>query len=288
MISNVLIVGLGGVGSVYASKIKDAKILLDKNRLKKYINTPTEINGQKYKFDYVTSENPFNADLIIIATKFYNLDEVLENIKKFVSKNTIIISLLNGISSEEIISKQYSEATVVQSYLICNSIIRQNRKIIHDDFNKIVIDKNQDLEQFFKVNNINYEISKDIKSDLWQKFMLNIIANQLSAVTFKTFGEMNSLSKVKSLLPKILEEVIHIAKAEGINTPETLAQQAITTFKNMAPYGKTSMLQDIENNKQTEIDAFAGTVIKLGEKYNIPTPYNNVFYFLLSQHGLEK
>ena len=56
----------------------------------------------------------------------------------------------------------------------------------------------------------------------------------------------------------------------------------------MAPYGKTSMLQDIENNKQTEIDAFAGTVIKLGEKYNIPTPYNNVFYFLLSQHGLEK
>ena len=82
MISNVLIVGLGGVGSVYASKIKDAKILLDKNRLKKYINTPTEINGQEYKFDYVTSENSFNADLIIIATKFYNLDEVLEIYKK--------------------------------------------------------------------------------------------------------------------------------------------------------------------------------------------------------------
>lgn len=282
MINNVLIVGLGGVGAVYASKIKNSKVLLNKERIARYKNNPTKINGQEYDFDYVTVDNSFDADLIIITTKFYNLDEVLKDIKNFVTQNTIILSLLNGVSSEDIIAKVYPQSIIVPSYLICNSIIRHGREITHDDVNKIVMEHNQSLEEFFSLNNINYEVSTDIKASMWQKFMLNIIANQLSAVTGKTFGEMNSLKCTDSLLSKILEEVVLIAKAEGVENPEILAQNAIMTFKNMAPYGKTSMLQDIENNRQTELDAFAGTVIKLGKKHNIPTPYNDLFYLLLN------
>lgn len=282
MIKNVLIVGFGGVGAVYASKIPNVNILVDNKRLEYYKKNPTVINDKKYNFNYITHNNGYPMDLIIISVKFYNLSQVLDDLARFIDKNTKIISLINGISSEDIIRDKYPEATIIPSYLICNSIIRKDRNIIHDDVNKIVTDKNSELEEFFNSNNINYEIVKDIKSSMWQKFMLNIIANQLSAVTRKTFGEMNDLAYIEDLLWKILNEVIEIAKSEEVNNPKNLAKNAINTFRNMAPYGKTSMLQDIENEKPTEIDAFAGTIIKLGNKYNIKTPYNNLFKYLIS------
>ena len=285
MIKNVLIAGLGGVGAVYASQIEKTdkvNVLVDSKRLEFYINNPTFINGEKFEFNYITSASPSPMDLIIIAVKYYNLDEILESLNGFINSNTRIISLINGISSESIIKQRYPDAVVIPSYLICNSIIRTGRSIVHDGVNKIVMDEDLPVEEFFDKCGINYEVSEDIKSAMWQKFMLNIIANQLSAVTHKTFGEMNKLPYIESLLHKILEEVILIARMEGVNNPELLAENAIKTFRGMAPYGKTSMLQDIENNNLTEVDAFAGTVIKLGKKYNIPTPYNNLFKYLLS------
>ena len=285
MIKNVLIAGLGGVGAVYASQIEKTdkvNVLVDSKRLEFYINNPTFINGEKFEFNYITSASPSPMDLIIIAVKYYNLDEILESLNGFINSNTRIISLINGISSESIIKQRYPDAVVIPSYLICNSIIRTGRSIVHDGVNKIVMDEDLHVEEFFDKCGINYEVSEDIKSAMWQKFMLNIIANQLSAVTHKTFGEMNKLPYIESLLHKILEEVILIARMEGVNNPELLAENAIKTFRGMAPYGKTSMLQDIENNNLTEVDAFAGTVINLGKKYNIPTPYNNLFKYLLS------
>jgi len=285
-IKNVLLCGLGAVGSVYASKISkhkqfDLKILVDNTRKNRYLESPTIINDTEYNFDYTTPENPIIADLIIITTKFTAIDEVIKNIKNFVGEKTIIISLMNGISSEDIIQKAYTETNVIKSYLICNSIIRDGRKIFHDDVNKIVISKNNDIEEFFKDTNINCELSNDLKTAMWKKYMLNITANQLSAVSKMTFGEMNSIKNIDSLLKHILNEVVEIAKKEGVNNPEQLAEQTIKTFRNMAPYGKTSMLQDIENDRPTEIEALAGTVIKLGKKHNIKTPYNNLFYYLL-------
>ena len=279
MIKDVVLIGLGGVGAVYASKIPDIKILVDDARLKKYTENPITVNGKKYNFNYITKFD--KADLIIISAKFYGLTDILNKLS--VTPNTIIISLMNGISSEDIISAKFPQAVVVPSYLICNSIIRNGNSVIHDDINKIVMAPNKELEEFFTSCNINYEIAEDIKSSMWQKFMLNIAANQLSAVTRMTFGEMNSLPYIDSLLLNILKEVIEIANAEGIKNPEVLAENAINTFKNMAPYGKTSMLQDIENGRKTELDAFALTVINLGKKYNIQTPYNNLFRYLLGR-----
>ena len=279
MIKNVVIVGLGGVGAVYASKLPMAKILVTKERFERYKSSPTVINGVIHEFSYVT-ECPKNPDLIIITTKFYNLNEVLEQIKP--TQNTIILSLINGVSAVEIISKKFPESIVVPAYLICDSIIRQGRRIIHNDVNKIVMGQNVELEKFFKQNNINYEVAEDIKSALWQKLMLNIIANQLSAVTRKTFGEMNSLPYVDKLCNNILQEVIETAEKEGVNNPKGLVQKAVDTFHNMAPYGKTSMLQDVENGNKTEIDAFAGYIKMLGKKYGIKTPYSDLFYYLLS------
>ena len=91
-----------------------------------------------------------------------------------------------------------------------------------------------------------------------------------------TFGDMQSNPKFVELLKKVMNEVLQIAKAQGIKNTNTMIEEAMVGFNSMIPNGKTSMLQDIEAGRKTEVEMFAGTIVKLGKKHNIPTPYNLV------------
>ena len=108
----VIICGLGAVGLTYACKLKnfcELKILADKTRIKKYQQNKPKLNGEEIELSYISPDDSFTADLIIIATKDSGLDDAIEYIKNFVGENTIIFSLLNGVSSEEKIAKVYGK-----------------------------------------------------------------------------------------------------------------------------------------------------------------------------------
>ena len=116
----ILICGLGAVGLTYAVKFKansELKILVDKERLERYIQNKPRFNDVIQDFEYILPDNKFFLpDLIIIATKSQGLESAIKNIKNFVHENVVIISLLNGISSEEKIQETYPNATVLKSY----------------------------------------------------------------------------------------------------------------------------------------------------------------------------
>ena len=82
-----------------------------------------------------------------------------------------------------------------------------------------------------------------------------------------------------------MQELLLLAKAQGVNNTETMIEEAFKTFDTMTPNGKTSMLQDVEAGRKTEVEIFSGTVIQLGEKYNIPTPYNKIMKQMLEIIG---
>lgn len=291
-IKHVLICGIGAIGSIYANKIchydnKNLKILVDKNRLEKYTKHPKIFNGKELKLNYVLPENTdFKADLIIIATKFYGLFDAIKNIKNFVKNDTIILSLLNGVTSEDYIAEKYGWKHLPHSYFIGHSAMREGNIITHDGkgtlvfgvYDEKITDKNDEilLKNYFDKVGVDYKIPNDIQHSMWLKFMLNVSSNQASAILHKTFGQMQESPKFRKLLKDIMQEVVEIAKAHGVKNTQTMIDEAFKGFDKMIPEGKTSMLQDIEAGRKTEVEIFAGTVIELGRKYNIPTPYNNV------------
>ncbi len=287
-IKNVLLCGLGAIGSIYADKIQevfpnDLKILVDEKRLLKYTANPIVFNGKKLNLNYILpDETEFKADLIIISTKYDGLKEVIKNIKNFVTDDTIIISLLNGITSEKDIAEEYGWDKLLYSYFIGHSSVRDGNLITHDGINTIVFgsktqdDKVDRVKSFFDKTNINYKIPKDIIRSLWLKYMLNVSANQVSAVLKFTFGDLIFNENAMKLLKNVMQEVQVIAKAEGVNNTETMTDEAVEQIKTMSPDGKTSMLQDVLAGRKTEVDMFAGTIIQLGEKHNISTQYNKI------------
>ncbi len=292
-IKNVLICGIGAVGSIYAQKIqkfspKDLKILVDEERFTRYSKNPMVFNGKDLVLDYVLPENKdFKADLIIIATKYDGLSDAVKNIKNFVKSDTIILSLLNGVTSESIIAKEYGQDKLLLSYFIGHSAMREGRFITHDGAGKIVfgsknVDKSKELrvKEFFDRVGIDYEIPDDMEHALWLKFMMNVSTNQPSAILRMTFGEMNANEKFLEFSRKLMREVQAVAKAEGVKNTDIMIDEALEAVSEMIPEGKTSMLQDVLAGRKTEVEMFAGAMIEFGKKHNIPVPYNRFMYEL--------
>lgn len=284
-INNVLICGLGAIGGYYASVFYknnvNLKVLVDKSRIERYLSAPRVINGESYAFDYVLPEDAFSADLIIIATKSSGLDEAVVNIRNFVSEDTIILSFLNGISSEKKLIKDYGDK-VLYSYLLGHTFFRSGNVINHDGNAKIVYGSVLDgdervfvLKDLFDRLKVQYEISDDIILSQWKKFAFNCCVNQISAITRMTFGEMKTSEKCLSLMKNICDEISLVAQAEGV-TECDFYKSTLESLDLMIPDGKTSMLQDVEAGVKPETDLFGGTVSRLGEKFKIDTPYNRI------------
>lgn len=288
-IKKVIVCGLGAIGTIYADKLQryDAdnfRALVDESRKEKYLKNPIYFNNVRLDFNYLLpSDDNFKADLIIIATKFTGLDEAIKNIKNFVKDDTVILSLLNGVTSEDIIASVYGKDKILYSYFIGHSSVRTGNSITHDDVNNIVFGAENNLSEnvlrvksYFDKTGIHYTIPDDIKRSMWLKFMLNVCANQPTAILKMTFGEMLRNRNFMDFAIKIMEEVRDVAKAEGIQNTDTMIEETIEHLHTMVPWGKTSMLQDVEAGRKTEVDMFAGTVIDFGKKHNIPTPYNTI------------
>ena len=294
-IKNVLICGLGAIGSIYADKIQkfnpdSLRVLVDEERFERYSSNPIIFNGNELHFNYILpNDDNFKADLVIIATKYDGLSDVIKNMKNFIQSDTVILALLNGVTSEKIIAETYGREKLLYSYFIGHSAVRTGRNVIHDDVNTIVygsaktadIENVQRVKKYFDSDGINYKIPEDIMHSLWLKYMLNVSANQSTAILRLTFGEMLANEKCMDFAINIMKEVQKIAKAEGVKNTDIMIDETIAHLHTMIPDGKTSMLQDVEAGRKTEVDMFAGTVIVLGLKHNIQTPYNQIIKEIL-------
>ena len=280
----ILICGLGAVGLTYAVKFKansELKILVDKERLERYNRNKPIFNGVVQEFDYILPDETFTPDLIILATKSQGLDDAIKNIKNFVNENTIIISLLNGISSEEKIQEAYPNATVLKSYFIGHSAVRVGNSVTQDGVGEIFIENNTKIKEIFDEFEINYQIPEDINYSMWLKYTMNLFSNQVSAILNMNFGELKRNQAFLNFAKKIILEVRTIAQVKGVKNLENLENDALAFLNKMCDEGKTSMLQDILAGRKTEVEIFAGEIIRLGKKFNLPTPYNQVLYDLI-------
>ena len=264
----VIIVGVGAVGLTYAVKLKDKcdlSILVDKERMQKYKENKFLFNDVEYEFNYILPDEKFDADLVIITTKSQHLKEAVKNIKNFIGSNTRIISLINVISSEEIILQAYPDAVVLKSYFIGHSAVRENNSVHQDGVGEIVVEHDIFIEKFFRELNINFSVPEAINYSMWLKYTFNLFSNQVSAVLDMNFGSLKQNQGFKTFAKKIISEVSKIAEFKGVKNVERLEKDALQLLNRMCDDGKTSMHQDILAKRPTEIDIFAGEIIHLGK-----------------------
>jgi 2-dehydropantoate 2-reductase len=245
------------------------------------------IKFDNYTIAVVRPEEATHADLILVAVKYHHLNQALEQIKNGVGPQTIILSVMNGIDSEERIGDVYGMDKVVYGLTLGIDAVREGNVITYknqgqilfgEEKNTVVTDRGQRIRDLFTWAALAHSTPPDMIRSLWFKFMINVGANQTSALLRATYGTLHSSSEARELMDLAMREVITIARAMKVDLSEKDIGEWYKILARLNPAGKTSMLQDVEAGRETEVEMLAGMILKLGKCHGIPAPVNQMFY----------
>jgi 2-dehydropantoate 2-reductase len=296
-INSVLIAGAGAVGLTAAQTIYKydpgcISILAKGERLERYRKNGLWVNGEKLDFRFSYGEK---TDFIIIATKFHHLDGVIEDIRPSVTEGTIVLSLLNGISSEEIIGKKLGIERPPLAMVLGTDAFHEGGKtaytlkgVIHfGDAQGNNGEREESIAEFFTRCGVPFALETNMKRKFWYKYMINVGANQTTAVlrlpyaALQTKGGKGEIKEAKILFEKAMYEVIAVANAEGIDLNESDIESVYRTMNTLNPSGYTSMCQDVLAGRKTEVEMFSLALMELAKKHGISVPVNETLYLQL-------
>jgi len=292
-IKTIAVIGAGAMGACYSSKFFEIdhnciSLVATGDRYYRLKEKGLIVNDKHYFFNVIRPEEKAPpSDFIIVAVKHHHLEEAIRDISNRVGENTLIISIMNGIESEEQIAAVYGVDKLLYALAVgidavrhANSITfsQQGKLFFGDAHNPRLSERVVRIQSLFDKAGIIYEIPEDMIRTLWWKFMINVGVNQASAALGAPYSVFQNSREAKELMESAMREVITIAQAEGIHLVEEDIENWNSFLATLSPQGKTSMLQDVEAKRKTEVEMFAGKVIELGKKHGIPTPINQTLY----------
>jgi 2-dehydropantoate 2-reductase len=298
------IIGIGGVGGYYGGKLaricnlsSDFELIFimrneGKEQVREHglrVDTKTE---SFRAYPTLVADDPETTgllDLLIVATKGYDLTTAVAPYKACVHTGTIILPLLNGIENTEILQGIFPEATVLKGCAYIVSKIETPGHIVErGSFNEILFGPEfadeEKLAWFIKIleeAGINYKYSEAINTALWRKFLFVGAIGTLTSYLDKPIGFILETEEHKETILALMKEIAQLAHLKGVD----LGQDALAeTLEKMGtlPYETTSSLHhDFKNGNRTELESFAGYVVKTSKQHHMEAPCHEHIYTAL-------
>ena len=295
-VTSSALIGLGALGILFGWPMQchtpgGISVIADADRIRRYQASPTLFNGQECRFSYCTPEQGHPVDLVLVATKATALDQAAREIAPFVGPDTAIVSVINGIASEEKLDALYP-GRVLWSVALGMDATRTGRTLVCKARGCIQLGERdgsltprlQAVADYLTGCGIRVEVCTDILTKQWQKLMMNVGLNQASAVFDLTYGGLRQPGPAQDAMMQAMHEVTAVAAKKGIalsdDAPEVWLRDMMPRF---AADAMPSMRQDVLAHRPTEVEEFAGVICRLGRQYGVPTPVNDYFYRRLQE-----
>lgn len=302
--TKIIIAGIGGVGGYFggllAKKYADSDVAIyfvargahltqiRKEGLKVLKGEETFIAQPYLATDDVTEIGM--ADYIIICTKNYDLETMVEQLRPCIGKDTIILPLLNGIAGTEKIRAQLPQTKVLAGCTYIVSAIKESgvventgneQKIFFGLEDSIADERLNTLEYLLKEAGIEATLSPEIAKVVWQKFIfLSSLATATSYFN-KTVGQL--LEENRETLASLIAEVSQLALAKNIPIATDIVTKSIAHFETLPYPATSSMHRDFMQAKpNTELESLTGYVVKQAQLLHLDTPNFNQAYAQLS------
>ena len=291
-IHKVAIVGMGALGLMYGEQIQKTlgkdhlSFVMDTARYRRHQTDTYSVNGVPQDFSIVDAAAATPVDLVIVATKASGLASALDVMAGLVAEHTIILSVMNGISSEQILAERFGDRNLIYCVAIGMDAMREGQSLSYANQGRLQIGilKEEEkpaleaLRQFLDRAGLAYTVEPDILHALWGKFLLNVGINQACMVYETTYGGALDTPEIYATMSAAMHEVMTIAEREGIHLSEQEFEQYIRILRTLKQDSSPSMRQDAQAKRKSEVELFAGTVLKLAAKHQVPAPTNTFFY----------
>lgn len=293
-IQSVAVLGAGAVGSYVIwglSYKKDIRlgVIAEGERADRLKKGGCRINDEVYRPEVWSPQEAEDVDLLIVSLKYGSLPEALESIKTIVGEHTTVMSLMNGVDSEELIAEQVGDDRVLRSLIKVASHKEENGYYFNPETTLGIIfgelaapfdsERVQAIESLFADTGIHFRSTEFIREEIWGKFRLNVCNNLPQAILGAGVGCYSDSTHMKAISDGLRRELEQIALAKGID----MSKMAGTSGRGSAvpASARYSTLQDLDAGRHTEIDMFSGALMRMGEELGIPTPYNEYTYHMI-------
>ena len=297
----VLVLGAGAVGLGVAAKLSvvaDVVAIAREQYTKEVTGHGLHLTGAwgegLFRFRCL-GEPPSGEqfDYILITVKSQDTERICRQYADLLHHHPVV-SLQNGVGNEEIIGDftEYVIGGVVMTGFLrkgnCAVEISANAgETVLGKFPAGVDDRVKALVDLFVRAGIPVRASEHIKNDLWSKNLISSVLNPLSAILGVQYGELLS-EPAWRVISSVTNEYYAVVGAEGITLSWKDPEEFLTYLKNdLIPAMHnhfSSMQQDLEFGRKTEIDFLNGQVIGAGQRHGISTPFNSCITELVHFH----
>jgi 2-dehydropantoate 2-reductase len=301
-----VIIGTGGVGGFFGGKLAksgaDVWFVARGAHLDAMRTAGLRIDSTEGNFVIPAGKITDNiaqvgfADVVLFCVKSYDTESAAKQLSPILTKNSIIISLQNGVDNEEKIEKITGTGTVyggvafIYSTLTAPGVVTETggpKKIVFGDRNGRNGEVAKRILTIMMDAGINAELTDDIYTALWKKFIFITSVGGLTALTRLTLGEILAVPESRTLLADAMREVEAIAKAKGADIGHDMVATTFEILKNFDNSTRSSLYHDLTNNKPLEIEALSGRVVRYGDELGIPTPIHQTIYAALLPYHLK-
>ncbi len=308
----IAVVGAGAMGSIYAAKFAasghqvlvfdpwhDHVLAINNKGLK--VEGPDgdlKVHGIKASTDV---KDCGYSDLFVIATKASSVGAAARAIKPYVSANTIVLTIQNGLGAGERIASHLATGTVLLGVADGFGASMKGPGHVHHNAMKMIrlgemtggiSDRLDKLEGIWKGAGFNARAFEDINQLIWEKLLCNVTLSAPCSVFDCNVGELRNFSEHWSIALGCMQEAYQCGLAEGIEFSFDDPQSYVTSFADMMPAANPSMRLDHFAKRQSEIDFINGAIPAIGRRHEIATPYNQTLSTIVrnieSQFGRAK
>jgi 2-dehydropantoate 2-reductase len=220
-------------------------------------------------------------DLIILGVKAYDLDEVMRQIEPVMTDRTVILTLQNGIDTEDRIIARFKRDCVVGGVAFIYSKIVEPGVIDHYKKGAVAIgelmghesERLLTIRDLFTAAGIPCQLSKDIRRSKWEKMCWNCVFNPVTVLINDRVAKALDHPEMLRVIHQIVDEIAAVSAAVKVPLPANMPERVVKATQEIRDI-HTSMYDDWKAGRPTEIDYLNGYIVRLGREFGIPTPVN--------------
>jgi 2-dehydropantoate 2-reductase len=299
--AKVAIVGCGAMGSVYAGLMASAGhevhgVTLWQGHVDAINAKGLRVSGisgdrtVRLASASVSTEGIGVCDLVVIATKAFDVEAAAQACKPLVGPSTVVQTIQNGVGSPERVARHLDPDKlaigVVGGY---GASIPEWGHAHHNgmevtwfgSFAGLAADKLAASAEIWRSSGFQVALHDDVKSMVWKKVIMNVAYSGTSCLTGLTIGQIIENADAWRIASGCSQEAVRVAEALGVNLdlPDPLGH--VRALGGKIPNARPSMLLDAMAGRRGEVDAINGAISRLGAETGVPTPMNDVVVSLI-------
>lgn len=301
---HIVIVGLGGVGGYFGFKINQVNEASGKYTVSFVARGETYDKVKENGLVLLSPEHPDdrthpdaiekeisnikNPDLVLICVKEYDLENVCRQLKEIITKETVLLPMMNGADIYDRIRKIIPEHVILPTCIYVASHIKERGTVKHKGkAGKMIVGRDPEhfsddiawVADLLQESKIDFDCKDNSLTDIWTKFIFIASFGLVTAKHNSSIGTVCTDEQQKHEATEIMKEIKLIADKKEIHLSEDIIEETFEKASTFPFETPTSLQLDIHSGKKdNELELFAGAVLKYGTEMNIETPFTQKIY----------